>query len=785
MNVLEKKVSVKRKNNEHLSYKYQIILIAFALVFFLAALFVGVSLHEASIENQKEAGRDTSYTAGRIVNQVDERLGNLWQYYISTVSDDAITWMLEHEVHYSDYNEYSGAQNALADNKIFGDYIDDYTLVNFKTKWVLCRKGMFPLSETVNESILTDLYEKNNDQIDKHYWFYDGTSEAVNPISKNYRLLIETNGLNFVLKLPCATGNTHGMLLVNVNMNTWQKWISSVTEKYEHVMVVSPEGDIVLSQGAKFDDACIALSDADAFSKEGFAKISVDDKDYVVSVATSKILGWKYYVIRDLQVGAYSMSERSAILYIVTLVLVLSFFFFCAYLIYHPIGMLVKNISDEQPEGNEIVFLKKTFEGMKLDKEELMSTVSKNRDKVLELFELRLIRGEVRNETEWNDYASGLSLELKKYFAAAVMVLKFDSADEVNPEDSISEDSICIRLVEELPKEIKALTWMPPVYNACTISCLFGDDDEDTMLKKIMKFYEAMQSYTKSRFGLPIQMGVSATHTELRHISAAYRESINALAVSGIGRESADEMYPETDFSKSEEAWEDCHFYLSSFTIRNHDYNASFEKEIVEAIKAVDKDRCYQTVDEFATYLSELSTHDEFVLHMVKMLDAILGAAVETNLSLNVVFPDGIKRIYQEVIEIAEAARARRFLKANLLDPIIRVRNERLETNAYSLMEQVETLIKDSCGDITLTECADALHVHPTYIWKLLKMERGKSFSDYVEAYKLEEAKRLLLETDLSVNDIAARLSYTNAQNFIRFFNKGTGLTPGKFRKLY
>ncbi|MDE7043775.1 MAG: helix-turn-helix transcriptional regulator [Acetatifactor sp.] len=66
-----------------------------------------------------------------------------------------------------------------------------------------------------------------------------------------------------------------------------------------------------------------------------------------------------------------------------------------------------------------------------------------------------------------------------------------------------------------------------------------------------------------------------------------------------------------------------------------------------------------------------------------------------------------------------------------------------------------------------------------------LKTERGKTFSDFLEEYKLEEAKRLLLNTNMTVAEIASTLNYTNAQNFIRFFSKSTGMTPGKFRKLY
>ena len=70
------------------------------------------------------------------------------------------------------------------------------------------------------------------------------------------------------------------------------------------------------------------------------------------------------------------------------------------------------------------------------------------------------------------------------------------------------------------------------------------------------------------------------------------------------------------------------------------------------------------------------------------------------------------------------------------------------------------------------------------YIWKVLKKERGKGFTEYAEKRKIDEAKRLLLEKQLSVQDIAMTLGYANAQNFIRFFSKATGLTPGKYRKL-
>ena len=74
---------------------------------------------------------------------------------------------------------------------------------------------------------------------------------------------------------------------------------------------------------------------------------------------------------------------------------------------------------------------------------------------------------------------------------------------------------------------------------------------------------------------------------------------------------------------------------------------------------------------------------------------------------------------------------------------------------------------------------------HPTYLWKVIKMEKNTTFSDYVAEHRLQEAKRLLLETKMTVNDIAIKLNYTNAQNFIRFFSKLEGETPGKYRQTH
>jgi YesN/AraC family two-component response regulator len=111
--------------------------------------------------------------------------------------------------------------------------------------------------------------------------------------------------------------------------------------------------------------------------------------------------------------------------------------------------------------------------------------------------------------------------------------------------------------------------------------------------------------------------------------------------------------------------------------------------------------------------------------------------------------------------------------------------NEHMQDRSNQVMKMIDDLLDETHGNILLSECADRLGLNQNSIWKVLKKERGKGFTEYAEKRKTDEAKKLLLEKDLSVQEIAVTLGYANAQNFIRFFSKATGITPGKYRKMY
>lgn len=65
------------------------------------------------------------------------------------------------------------------------------------------------------------------------------------------------------------------------------------------------------------------------------------------------------------------------------------------------------------------------------------------------------------------------------------------------------------------------------------------------------------------------------------------------------------------------------------------------------------------------------------------------------------------------------------------------------------------------------------------------KAATGVTLMDYVHNLRVEEAKRLLETGPMPFDEISAELGYENPGFFRRLFKRGTGLTPGQYRRMF
>lgn len=126
----------------------------------------------------------------------------------------------------------------------------------------------------------------------------------------------------------------------------------------------------------------------------------------------------------------------------------------------------------------------------------------------------------------------------------------------------------------------------------------------------------------------------------------------------------------------------------------------------------------------------------------------------------------------------------------NLIILLIRILNQRynvLRSSGEGTKIQLANTAKcyidaNYARKMTVAEIADYLHVSTFYLSHVFKETMGISLIRYCNRRKIDEAKKLLLSTPMSINEIAHSIGFENANHFYLPFRKATGLTPQEFR---
>ncbi len=109
-----------------------------------------------------------------------------------------------------------------------------------------------------------------------------------------------------------------------------------------------------------------------------------------------------------------------------------------------------------------------------------------------------------------------------------------------------------------------------------------------------------------------------------------------------------------------------------------------------------------------------------------------------------------------------------------------------LQQNAYNqtLLNNFKKLIEANFLTLRFPkEYAELLYITPNHLNALSNDLLGVSAGQLIRERVILEAKRLLVNMQLSVADIAYKLAFNDQSYFIKFFKKQVGITPDKFRK--
>lgn len=103
--------------------------------------------------------------------------------------------------------------------------------------------------------------------------------------------------------------------------------------------------------------------------------------------------------------------------------------------------------------------------------------------------------------------------------------------------------------------------------------------------------------------------------------------------------------------------------------------------------------------------------------------------------------------------------------------------------NGQVPMVMILNYIQNNFRTATLKSTAETFHYEVSYLSKQIKNSTGKTYTDIVRSLRIAEAKRLLVSSRLSLDQVAEQSGYHNHVHFFREFRAVCGVTPGAYRQ--
>ena len=98
--------------------------------------------------------------------------------------------------------------------------------------------------------------------------------------------------------------------------------------------------------------------------------------------------------------------------------------------------------------------------------------------------------------------------------------------------------------------------------------------------------------------------------------------------------------------------------------------------------------------------------------------------------------------------------------------------------------EKIRTYIRENyMNEISMQDAARQFNYSDAYFCKLFKQCFDQNFTTYLTNFRINEAKRLLKDRNISVKDAGMKVGYYDSNYFAKVFKRVTGMIPSEYRE--
>ena len=360
----------------------------------------------------------------------------------------------------------------------------------------------------------------------------------------------------------------------------------------------------------------------------------------------------------------------------------------------------------------------------------------------------------------------GLELT-EEYF----VVLAFHIYDQEDSRTDIKEYELQLLIIKNIFEELLSQRYYAYVVEINSVICAiinFGQKERDGYRQTLRTVVESGQSVILNNFNLELAVAASTERQGIDSLSQCYSEAVTGVQYQAF-RQSKDLLFYDSLITEKQDGYE---YYFSFYR----------EQRLIDCVKAGDKEGAKNIIGEVFEKYNAQSVASINVMRCV-MSDvavAVYKAACQTQGAAAADIPEKIAALKT----LDAPALKKEFF--SFVDTVCEGVNESTSAKENILVERMKTLIDLEYNNINLnlSYIADKMGLNATYLSRVFLASVGESLLNYMNKYRVEKAKSLMKNPELTVESISALVGFGSSNSFIRVFKKYEYMTPGQYRQM-
>lgn len=431
----------------------------------------------------------------------------------------------------------------------------------------------------------------------------------------------------------------------------------------------------------------------------------------------------------------------------------------------------LRKFKNESASTDEVEIINNVIDRMIIKNQSQERLLSKQQNQFISFNISRLLHGNLK---EFAGLREGLIEDdglafLSDYFVVAVIIiedieefLKYDSGSSISDESNLVRFAIK-NVAEEVIAKGGNKAYFADEEEIATLLISISSENLLDVTEKLLNNCRFLQSFLNQNLKIKTSISISNVFMGVDEIQLAYKQAIETAEYKSILGEdiiiTPDDIDIQSDL-KFSYTQEQENLLLNLMKSGNPEQAAKLIKNVL----ALETDQKFQDVK-----------------YIQCMIYSIAGTIIRF---CNEEKIDDQAFNENEFLEFLMGEKHLDSMKNMLIEAVRNICSEYRSQPMDSLIKRVTKLIEEEYGNpaLSVSYIAEHFEFHVAYMSNLFKEKMGIGMLEYINKLRVNKSIELLLTTDYSVNSIAEKVGYLNANTYIRIFKKNMGETPNKFR---